>query len=158
MFGQLQPNISSDLCSRPPQTAIVSPVGVYIIIPTFFGKVFLPPWVYSESHITACYPGSFTPLLLHFRECVNVSVEDRCACRRAVVSKRVRAALLHQWLLLQAYICGDINAECWWERYVPSDSSSSYTQIDANTHTHTHTQPCMHTQWVNAALILKRIL
>lgn len=67
------------------------------------------------------------------------------------MSKRVRAALLHQWLVFQAYICGEINAECWWERYVASDSSPSYTQTDA--HTHVHTQACMRTQWVKTALI-----
>ena len=75
-----------------------------------------------------------------------------CVCKITVVSKRVRAALLHQWLVFQAYICGEINAECWWERYVASDSSPSYTQINTHTHMHTHTHThrhaCTHSGWI----------
>lgn len=44
---------------------------------------------------------------------------------------RVRAARLHQWLVFQAFICGEINAGCWWVRYVASDSSPP-------THKHSH--------------------
>lgn len=88
----------------------------------------------------------YSSLLLHFSECVNVSAKGSvCVCRITVVSKRVRAAVLHQWLVFQAYICGEINAECWWERYVASDSSPSYSQRDA--HTHIHTQACTRSGW-----------
>lgn len=83
--------------------------------------------------------------------CKRFSIGSVCVCRTALVSKRVRAALLHQRLVLQAYICGEINAECWWERYMASDSSHSYTQIYARTRV--HTQASAHTWWVKTTLI-----
>lgn len=91
----------------------------------------------------------FTP---RFTECVDAPAKGSvCACRRAVVSKSVRAAMLHQWLVSQACICEEINAECWWERYVASDSSPSHTQTHAYTIARTHA--FMHAQWVNTVLI-----
>lgn len=82
-----------------------------------------------------------------YRVCKCFSKRSVCVCRITVVSKRVRAVLLHQWLVFQAYICGEINAECWerWDRYVASDSSPSYTQIDA--HINTLSRACTHSGW-----------
>lgn len=131
------------------------PVGIHAIIPVLTLRISLP----SEN----CFPGVsvflipyhcvwywfiYSSLLLRFTECVNVSAKGSvCVCKITVVSKRVRAALLHQWLVFQAYICEEINAECWWERYVASDSSPSYSQIDAYTIAHKHTQACTHSGW-----------
>lgn len=137
------------------------PVGIHAIIPVLTLRISLP----SENCFTGVsvflipyhcvwYWFIYSSLLLRFTECVNVSAKGSvCVCKITVVSKRVRAALLHQWLVFQAYICEEINAECWWERYVASDSSPSYSQIDAYTIAHKHTQACMHTQWVNTTLI-----
>lgn len=97
---------------------------------------------------------TFTP---RFTECVDAPAKGSvCACKRAVVSKSVRAAMLHQWLVSQACICEEINAEYWWERYVASDSSPSHTQTHAYTIARTHA--FTHAQWVNTALIWRGYL
>lgn len=126
------------------------PVGIHTIIPVLtlwttiaFWKCFTGVSVFLIPYHCVWYCFIYSSLLLQFSECKCFSKGSVCICRMTVVSKRVRAAFLHQWLVFQAYICGEINAECWWERYLAFDSSSSYTQTDAHTLRHA----CTHSGW-----------